>query len=149
MTSYVLLTFLTLAPCSHQAKATIETVAKATEAAADEYVLPPLLLASLFEHEGACDPKAVSSVRLDLGLGQVRYKTALTQDPTLKRIDLFNPGINAMVAASYLRESINKCGSVSKGLGRYSSGKCKVNRYSRRVMATYFKLKKRYGLWKT
>lgn len=149
MTSYVLMTFLTLAPCSSQPKETIEVVAHAAEAAADEFALPPLLLASLFEHEGACDPNAVSPVKLDLGLGQVRYKTALTQDPTLKRVELFQPGINAMVTASYLRESINKCGSVSRGLGRYSSGKCKVNRYSRRVMATYFKLKKRYGLWKT
>lgn len=147
--SIVFATFLTLAPCSSQSKETLKIVATATEAAADEYALPELLLASMAEHEGACDPQAISPAGLDLGVWQVRLKTARQIDPSVKRFELFTPGINGMIAAGYLRESINKCGSVSRGLGRYSSGKCKVNRYSHRILATYFKLKKRYGLRKT
>lgn len=149
MQSLILATFLTLQPCASQPHERLAYLTDAAEAAASTYDVKPLLVASIIEHESACDPNAVSFVGLDIGLMQVRLKTAKTIDPSLTRRDLFDPYVSTLVGTAYLKQQINKCGSISRGLGAYSSGHCQVNAYSRRIMKTYFKLKKRYGLWKT
>jgi soluble lytic murein transglycosylase-like protein len=145
MRDLILAILLTVNPCARQPTPQLEIVADAVDSAARTYEVKPLLLVSMNQHESGCRAYATSTFGKDIGLLQVRLKTAKTIDPSLTRRDLFDPYTNTLVATAYLTEKIHKCRSVSRALGAYSSGKCQVNDYSRKVMKTYLQLKKRYG----
>lgn len=140
---------MSMNPCARQSVAQLGIVTEALDSAARGYDVKPLLLVSMVQHESGCKINATSESGLDIGLLQVRLKTSKSIDPGLTRRDLFDPYTNTLIATAYLTDRIRKCGSVSRGLGAYSSGTCQVNDYSRKVMKTYLKLKKRYGAFQS
>ena len=141
----VLAVFVQVAPCSSIPVSDLQVVASAVEFGAAVYEVKPLLLAAMVQHEAAGKFTATSYVGKDHGLLQIRLKTARTVYPKLTRRDLDDPYTNVLVGAAYLNAQIQKCRTVSRALGAYSSGHCQVNSYSRKVMHTYFKLKKEYS----
>ena len=136
--------FLSLATCGKAPLPDVLKISDAVHSSAEIFNLPELLLVAQAESESGCKINAVSNVKKDFGVLQVRLKTAQSIAPTIKKKDLFDPYLNVLVASHYLSDNIKKCGSVSKGLGAYSSGHCQVNSYSRKVMGKYLKLKKVY-----
>lgn len=149
MREIILAIFISVNPCARQPVPQLGIVADAVESAARTYDVKPLLLVSMNQHESGCRSNATSPGGLDIGLLQVRLKTAKSIDPGITRRDLFDPYTNTLIATAYLTGMIHKCHTVSRALGAYSSGTCQVNDYSRKVMKTYLKLKKHYGAFQS
>lgn len=149
MRELILAILLVTNPCARQPRAQLEIVSDAVVFATKVYDIKPLLLVSMNQHESGCRSDATSPGGLDIGLLQIRLKTAKDINPEITRRDLFDPFVNTLAGTAYLTDLVHKCGSVSRALGAYSSGTCQVNNYSRKVMKTYLQLKKRYGAFQS
>jgi soluble lytic murein transglycosylase-like protein len=97
--------------------------------------LPPFLLECVIYEESKGYSKAVSPVNKkygsrDLGLCQLssRYLVYFsTQFYSGKNFDVFNPTINATIAARYLAYLIKRFGSIELGLIAYNGGETNLS----------------------
>jgi soluble lytic murein transglycosylase-like protein len=133
--------------CAAKSQEELTIVADAISEASEIFEVTPLLLAAVVVNESACDVNAVSMHGLDIGLGQVRLKTARTMWPGISSKDLKDPQVNVFIMTNYLALQIEKCHSIKRALGAYSSGHCKVNNYARKVFNTYRLFKRQHTTW--
>jgi soluble lytic murein transglycosylase-like protein len=92
--------------------------------AANATGVPAALLAALVRTESAWQPKVVSSAGA-IGLAQLMPATAQQLGVT----DPFDPEQNVMGGARYLREQLERFGSVKLALAAYNAGPHRVVQY--------------------
>jgi soluble lytic murein transglycosylase-like protein len=102
--------------------------------------IDPRLMVAIAYHESRFDPKAVSDVKKDYGVFQIRFGAA-TRGFKLRKKDLLDPEINTVLSILYMRDQLDRCKTTARALGAYSSGRCHVNSYSKIVLRTYHDLK--------
>ncbi len=102
--------------------------------------IDPRLMAAMAFHESRFNPNAISDVKKDHGVFQIRFGAA-TRGFKFHKRDLLNPEINTILATMYLRDQLDRCKTLARALGAYSSGKCTVNSYSLTILKTYHDLK--------
>jgi hypothetical protein len=111
----------------------IEALAALLEDAAARYHLDPYLLAALAVRESMLDPQALGR-NGEAGILQLHPRGAgrgvpFVEDEDLReRCETEVDGCQGPIVdrgAATLAESIERCGSVRSGLGRYASGRCR------------------------
>ena len=125
-------------------EARLSAFAKYFRKAGRVYGIDPRLLAAIALHETALNPYAVGKID-EFGIMQLNPRRAWYSVPfrkkyvrrQCKRIVGACQGPVVMAASKWLRTGIDVCLDKQKALGWYSSGKCKRNSYSRRVLRKY------------
>lgn len=111
----------------------IEALAALLQDAAERYDLDPYLLAALAVRESMLDPQALGR-NGEAGILQLHPRGAgrgvpFVEDEDLReRCEGETDGCQGPIVdrgAATLAESIERCGSVRSGLGRYASGRCR------------------------
>lgn len=104
--------------------------------------IDPLLVRMVVRHESAGDPRAIGrnkrGVPKDFGCMQLRIGAA-TRGLRLQRSALFDPATNVYFGTWFLADQLATCGTLLEALGAYSSGRCHVNGYARRLLREYRK----------
>lgn len=103
-------------------------------AAAETHGLHPDLLFSVAKQESAFIPNALS--RADaLGLLQLLPSTAQEMKSELKRLELFDPAVNTMLGAQYLRKLIDRFqGNIALALAGYNAGPSRAQQWQRLML---------------
>lgn len=83
---------------------------------------PTLLMAVCYNESRLQNVHIQDGHSMSFGVCQV--KNVAASQVGLKGIDLTEPTNSILVAAKYVKYTITKCNSISKGLGMYNSGKC-------------------------
>ena len=114
----------------------------------EEAGLDPWLIASIAVVESALNPFAVSSIGaagiMQLNPRYVGRESDFVMSPALRRRCRTIPGECqrevVSLGVNHLTRWIDRCGSVRRALGGYSSGTCGVNSYARRVLSVRSRL---------
>lgn len=101
---------------------------KEIASAAQEYDLPPNLLASMIKKESNGDPKAVST-KGAAGLMQLMPDTAKELGVT----DVNDPAQNIRGGAKYMRQLLDKYGDIKTALAAYNAGPGNVDKYGGKI----------------
>lgn len=121
-------------------KARIQEFTKYFEEAGQAYQIPSKLLGAIASHESGLNPSAVSTIKAYsiMQLNPRRYWGPRVRKVPCRRLGACQrPAV--MAGAKWYRLGIDICGDKRKALGWYSSGKCGVNGYARRVWRRYKK----------
>lgn len=104
------------------------------------YGLDPQLIVVVQYRESRLKKFAVSTDKKDVGGMQIRGDGA-GAGYALTRKQLFDPWINTWLGTHYLRQQMNKCGGLTRGLAAYNRGHC-TNRlgYGQRTVRLYKKI---------
>ena len=98
--------------------------------------VPRALVSLVCQAEGC---RAHTSRAGAVGLMQIVPRYWVGKGKECARLDLRAPWDNVECGVRVLQHCLKRCGAWGAALGAYNSGKCRENRYARRIMRQWLK----------